>query len=147
MLEEILGQKLRVKEQEAEIKKIEEANGLPELRKQLKAAQMTLDAMLAEAVLKKVFEEGTLRIVSSGKNMRYINVSKFREEQGKLFEQFATVPVTAVENAIVSAYEEAGNPKKDAKAMAQELLEPYIEIRPTEKWDVLDLVGDVSGNS
>jgi hypothetical protein len=147
MLEEILGQKLQVKEQEAEIKKIEEANNLPELRKQLKAAQTTLDAMLAEAVLKKVFEEGTLRVVSSGKNMRYINVPKFREEQEKLFEQFATVPVTAVENAIILAYENEGHPKKDAKGMAQELLEPYIEIRPTEKWDVLDLVGDISGSS
>jgi len=147
MLEEILGQKLRVKEQEAEIKQIEEDNGLPELRKQLKAAQTTLDAMLAEAVLNDIFEEGTLRIVSAGKNMRHIRIAEFREEQGKLFDQFATVSVTAVENAIIQAYENDGHPKKEAKALAQELLEPYIEIRPTEKWDVLDLVGDVSGGN
>ena len=142
MLEEILGQKLIVKEQEDAIKKIEEANNLPVLRKQLKAAQTTLDAMLAEAVLKEVFEEGTLRIVSAGKNMRHIRIKEFREEQSLLFDQFATVSVTAVENAIVEKYEAEGHPKKDAKAFAQELLEPYIEIRPTEKWDVLDLVGE-----
>lgn len=142
MLEAILEQKNTVKAQEAEIKKIEEANNLPELRKLLKAAQTTLDAMLAEAVLKECYEEGTLRIVSAGKNMRYILIPKFREEQTKLFDQFATVSVTAIENAIISEYENAGHPKKDAKQLAKDLLEPYIEIRPTEKWDILDLVGE-----
>lgn len=147
MLEEILGQKLRTKELEEQIKKIEEDNGLPALRKQLKASQNTLEAMLAEAVLHDVFEEGTLRIVTAGRNLRYIKVPEFREAFPEIAEQFISIPVTAVEAAMIQKYEEEGFPKKEAKQMVSEKLEAYIEIRPSEKWDILDLVGEQGGST
>ncbi len=145
MLEEILGQKNRVKELESKIKKIEEEAGLPELRKQLKAMQTTLEAMLAEAVLNDKFEEGTLRIVSAGRNMRVIKVPEFRNAYPDLFEEYATVPITPVIDALIQQHMSNGYPKKEAKQMAEDELSEIIEIRPSEKWDILDMMGDASG--
>jgi hypothetical protein len=145
MLEVILEQKNRVKEAEAAIKKLEEEAGLPELRKQLKAMQNTLEAMLAEAVLKNVMEEGTLRVISAGRVMRVIRVSDFKERFPDLFEEYATVPITPVVDALIQQHMDDGFPKKEAKTMAEEELSDVLDMKQTEKWDILDMVGDVSG--
>ena len=145
MLEEILEQKLRAKSIEKEIKTLEEDAGLPDLRKQLKAAQTTLEAMLAEAVLKEVMEEGTLRIVSAGRLMRVIRVSDFRVQYPDLFEEYANVPITPVVDALIQQKVDDGMSKRDAKANTEEELSSVIDVHQTEKWDILDLAGEPSG--
>jgi hypothetical protein len=145
MLEEILKQKIRVKELEDSIKKIEEEAGLPSKRKELKELQGTLETMLAEAVLKNVMEEGTIRIISAGRVMRSIKVPEFKTQFPDLFDEYVTVPITPVEDAIIQRYIDDGHSKKESKMLAEEDLDDFIERRQTEKWDILDLVGGIDG--
>jgi hypothetical protein len=146
LLKPVFDKKLEVDALKAKIQKIEEDNGLPALTKELKALQTTLEALLAEAVLKGVMEDGPLRIVSAGRNTKKIRYGEFTERYPDLAAEFATIPITGVTEALIQKCIDEGMTKKDAKRIVEEELEDIIDIKPSEKWDIIDLVGGSQGS-
>ena len=141
MLVEILGVKEEIVQKVQEIKDLEESSGLNKLREELDILVKVKERMIADALAARIMEEGTFRLITTGRRMRVLRSADVRIRYPAIFEQYAKVTITDVSNALITDFLDKNNTKKDAKQMAESIIEDMSDVKEPTAWEVIDLAG------
>lgn len=141
MLVEILGVKEEIVQKVQEIKDLEESSGLNKLREELDILVKVKERMIADALAARIMEEGTFRLITTGRRMRVLRSADVRIRYPAIFEQYAKVTITDVSNALITDFLDKNNTKKDAKQMAESIIEDMSDVKEPTSWEVIDLAG------
>jgi hypothetical protein len=141
MLNEILGVKEEIRQKHEEITKLMEEHGINALITEVKDLEIVKEKMIADSLAAGIMEEGTFRLITTGRRMRELRSSDVRIRYPAIFEQYAKITITAVSNALVDDFLNKGNTKKDAKQMAESIIEDMSDVKEPTSWDVIDLAG------
>ena len=141
MLDGILSVKEEIKEKKENIKKLMDEYGISALIEEVKDLETVKEKMIADALVANIIEEGTLRLITVGRRMRELRQADVRIRYPTIFEQYAKVTITAVSDALIDDFLDKGNNKKDAKTMANDIIEDMSDVKEPTSWDVIDLAG------